>query len=68
MNLSKQLQPPMSRNDAIAYGLLADVRLLIPTDSDLWRFIEEEVREDEDYADAIKRLLRERLDLSRQGF
>ena len=62
------LNPLMSREDAIAYGLLAHVELFVPTDSELWAFICEEVRVDEDYADTVKRLLVERLDLSKIGF
>jgi len=66
-NLDDKMTSPISRETAIAYGILAEIRLIIPTDGDLWRFIEEEVRNDEDYSDTVKRLLSERLDLSRQG-
>ena len=58
----------LSRNDARQL-YSQQITLHIPTDSALWRFIQsEQCPETETPEDALLRLLRERMELNKQGY
>ena len=59
---------PLSRNDLIAL-YCTEISLAIPTDSELYKFLQEEHwTEVETLSDCVFRLLMERMYQSRQGY